>query len=810
MNRPNAFLKKNRFAVLLAAAQTATCIAFAARHLPAFLSGAENRFFLLSLLSASALAVGAAGFFVLSRAATSFANRHRLTRESVLKRWIIGNSPLLLLGLDLVQEKYVLRDMSTALLLLAAAGTAYLQIVFRCELVRSGGQAQEQLEPADQEEPARRRQAFWAVFLAGFTIYTFILLGGILPPLPFTGDEPHYLLTAKSLVRDRDIDLYNNYLNKDYWEFYPGELKWHAYPGRKGPKHLYSKHFPGLSLLLAPAYWCGDWLGAVLKIPGLNQPGEKNIHVWLARETMVLLTSLLAAFFFLMVWEFAQNRHLAYGAWLFFAFTPPLLFYSRLLYSEIPVALILLLVFRQVFPGKPLSSRSCFWSGLGIAVLPWFGIKYIIPAVALFAVFIWSRWRELTRQRGKCLLFLCPLCFSGALFIAFFWELYGMISPFAVYFGSAEAKTAPFRRDFHFGQIPFATRALVYFIDQRLGLFIYSPLYLLSIPGSVLVIRRWRKTGFAAMFLAVSYWLFCTWGQSLGGYVPPERVLLPVAFILAFFASAALPRRGRSISRFPLFTLLVLATVSMSWLALAHPQLHYHRGLSDDFWDMETHSKTLLYLSHAGVDFSKLVPNLTFPPAFSWPVLLLWLALIAGVTLAVLKKAGRAASTGIAPGRRALGVLLLASLLAANHFFSVRLDRREPLAVPGGTIHFQDENAFPPEPPGGFWIKGDCQSEVVLKTTAPLKGLRLEMSSPGPVRATAWIGVRHAGGRFPAQAPFVAVMAIPEPRGTPWQGDYLYLIRMEVVGGFVPNEINASSSDLRRLGVFVRFSPVYR
>ncbi|PWT88795.1 MAG: hypothetical protein C5B54_10045, partial [Acidobacteria bacterium] len=39
-----------------------------------------------------------------------------------------------------------------------------------------------------------------------------------------TGDEPHYLITAHSIAVDGDIQLLNNYQEKDYRLFYPGEL----------------------------------------------------------------------------------------------------------------------------------------------------------------------------------------------------------------------------------------------------------------------------------------------------------------------------------------------------------------------------------------------------------------------------------------------------------------------------------------------------------------------------------------------------------------------------------------------------------
>src|SRR5689334_15651813 len=38
---------------------------------------------------------------------------------------------------------------------------------------------------------------------------------------PPTGDEPFYLVTAISLIKDHDLDEYNNYYFRDYQDFAP-------------------------------------------------------------------------------------------------------------------------------------------------------------------------------------------------------------------------------------------------------------------------------------------------------------------------------------------------------------------------------------------------------------------------------------------------------------------------------------------------------------------------------------------------------------------------------------------------------------
>ncbi|MBN2399071.1 MAG: hypothetical protein JXI33_01885 [Candidatus Aminicenantes bacterium] len=807
MCRQSGFYLKTRSTFLLGAAEIFAVASFAVRHLGELTRRGPDQHFPVPLWTGIAIFSLAAVFFLFDRAATGLARNFCLTREFVMTKLCVTLTPLLLLWLDFIQHQFVLRDISLKLLLLAAAGTLYLQAVFYLKILRRQPLRQRPTELQIRPKKGQKRRAFLGVFLASFSAYSFILLSGILPSLPFTGDEPHYLLTTKSMVRDHDIDLYNNYLHKDYWEFYPGEISWHAYPGKKGPLHIYSKHFPGISLLLVPAYWCGDYLGKILKIPGINKPNERNIRILLARETMVLLASLLTAFFFLLVWEFTQNRRMAFYSWLFFAFTPPLLFYSRLLYSEIPVALLLLLVLRQALFQGPLSKKSLFWSGLGIAVIPWFGIKYVILAAASFVIFICSQWRTIFSQQRKYLYFLGPLLVSAMLFLAFLWHIYGTISPIAVYFGTAAATATPFHFSLKFGQVNFGARALAYFFDQRMGLFVYSPLYILFIPGFVLTFKRSKKIGSAALFLAAAYWVFSTTAMAQGGYAPPERTLLPIVSILALFVSATLSW-AKNRSAIPLFRILAIIAILMALLAIAQPRLFFHDGLSDDSWNMDTQSKLLLFLSNVGIDFTRLVPNLVSGPDFSWLILLSWLTLIAGISLTILKKERNKVPPTVRLHRHAIWIILLSFLLAAHSLFSVRFDEQNCLPVPGATVHFQDINSLKHEA-DGFWTRGNCRTEVVLRTSIPVRRLQLEMTSRSPLQVAMQIGSQRMEYKPRSRDPFSSASVITMPGTIPWKGDFLYLIRFEIRGGFVPQKLEPSDSDKRFLGVFVRLFPVF-
>ena len=70
----------------------------------------------------------------------------------------------------------------------------------------------------------------------------------------YGGDDPHYLLTAKSVVDDGDFDVRNQRAAREWDEFYPHDLDRH---GKLTEGRANEPHGAGFPTLIAPAFAIG-------------------------------------------------------------------------------------------------------------------------------------------------------------------------------------------------------------------------------------------------------------------------------------------------------------------------------------------------------------------------------------------------------------------------------------------------------------------------------------------------------------------------------------------------------------------------
>jgi hypothetical protein len=764
------------------------------------------------VILAGLLIVLAFGLSRILKAYVSVLASRTQTDDAKLKASVILTlSPFLLLNLTFLQYLIYLNDIDPTLLAVSCLGFIYLQIVFLTQLKSSRPKT-------TMTAKAWNRLAFRELgvqllsrrlFLVTVLVYVLYLSGLIVPALPFTGDEPHYLLITKSLLSDGDINLYNNYLNKDYLEFYPGELDSHAYPGKKGGRHLYSKHQPALPVLLVPFYFLGEKLGKFVFDLSGNAAQERKIIIFFSRLPVCFLTAFLSIAFFLYVWELTQKRNIAILSWLVFSFTPPLLFYSHVLYPEILVALILLLVSLQIIQKKNFSPGSLFGAGIGIGLLPWCGIKYIVPAatISLIIVFLFLRWPE--KDAKKAFAFVGPILLSAGLYLSLLFNLYGNLSPQTIYKGTAPAgsyRLSPFIVSDLFD---FLIRLLGYLFDQRAGVFVIAPVYILLLPGLFLLARRSKKETFLLAGLFSVFWAFCSLTYFYwGGYSPPARPLLPVLWILALFMAGAFAS-SRDHPSLVVRNVLVAIGFFMAAVFIRNPGLLFHESLTNprSSTSLGMTSHFLARFSNIFIDWRKLVPSLSAPHRenINWIPLLIWIPMVLGMAALFLrsKKSKAQESPPRSLPVHLSGVALLSVLLIANAFLNIRLENGFILKGKEYEVFAQDENTYKTEL-GGCWIKGKSKAALIIKTAEPAAKIGLALSCPTKGKTTVRLARQTKQVERKSRTGLEQSIVFSSPQGFSWKGSYLYRLEIEENSGFYPSRIDRDSQDNRFLGVFIR------
>lgn len=327
--------------------------------------------------------------------------------------------------------------------------------------------------------------------------------------LRVSGDEPHYLLMARSLWQERDLDLRDNFAREDWREDTPGPVAPHyGAPRRDG--RPFPAHSPGLPFLLAPVYAWGGRLACIALLA-------------LAAAALCVQIRALAL-------QVAEDKAAALVAWAAAA-GAPVLFYSFHIYTEVPSALALATALRLLLSAPSVALAAA--AGLLASVLPWLHVKMIPAAAALALVAL------LHLGRRQLMAFFAVAVSMGAAYLAYGHAVFGTWSPLARYGGlpADAAAGSPLR----------ALLGLLF--DRSFGLLPYAPIFLLAL--SALTTRAWWKSRDAVSHVLVGLCVLApvlTWRMWWGGQCPPARFLVPLVPLLgaalAVRASAPAPPRG--------------------------------------------------------------------------------------------------------------------------------------------------------------------------------------------------------------------------------------------------------------------------
>lgn len=411
-----------------------------------------------------------------------------------------------------------------------------------------------------------------------------------------SGDEPHYLLMAYSLVHDGDLDLANNYRDGDYQVFYHRGILEPQGLERVANGKDYSVHPLGPVLVILPGFCLGGRLGAALTMASLA--------AW-------------ALFLTLRVLEETGARGLALrGLGWIGLFGSPLLLFSGLIFPEIPTACL-------VAAGLLLWTRGR-WGGWGLCLglLLWMHNRndlLVFPGLGLTA---YGLWRLKQKRTISILWFACGLFPPLAGLVLYFHALFGVWTPLG-------AHKEPF--SFLFPLHHFLIGFLGLVLDQECGLWFHFPVFALVLGGIWMTLRSKSPLRLVAPFLFVFYYLAMSFFENLGE-TPATRFLVgvtPILLVLIYPAlERVLTRRGWNI----LAAFLIGVGVLVNWVLAAVPWMRYNK-LGGENWIL----KIVGGLVH--LPLTRWEPSFNQVPVEprSYFLSIFWMTLVAGLTVWFLK-----------------------------------------------------------------------------------------------------------------------------------------------------------------------------
>ena len=640
-----------------------------------------------------------------------------------------------------------------------------------------------------------RLDALWLGAIA--SLFALLLISQVLGPLKgLTGDEPHYLVVAHSIVNDGDLDLRDDYAVEKAWQsFYSGSsLQPHYAPGLGGH---YSTHQTGLAFYLVPFYWLGIAFG--------------NVIFWV-RLAMAVLWVAMAVNIYLLCRDLGLPRDVSVAAWLFAVFSVPLAFYSYSIYPEVPAALLAIAGLRSMvrWDGRRLLNPAM--AGLFIALIPWLGVKYSaisIVAAASFLVMAWSRKAPMLRTTAA-LLAAPALALAG--FAVYLLVFYGTPTPSAIYTGVGKGSrplAAINSQAIRDGGLAIADRmraALMYFFDQRDGILFYSPIYLFGIVGILLAAFSRLKAVGAMIAIFAAQWSIYIYTGWNSGHAPAGRPLVSVLWVLAVGMAFAFDKlRGN----FANAVRIVLSAITLAFFVIlvVNNHLVYHILLSHT----ADHGNNFLASIPTFTDLTQFFPNLFNPDDIHPLPTIILIAL--GVTLVlVLFRIGRhpEEKATAKPGGLMLafcGGIPLA--LFAFAYLGAELIADEELQGPRELrLAFRDGNTYGFEPAGeqrpvAFWVRGGDTASVSVVCPAKTEQLTIELHSRVP--QTVDLLVEGALYKVKLDKPRWQSVEIPGSLAANWMRRSLFRMKIASAKGFRPAESDNSGDD-RYLGCQVAVS----
>ena len=438
------------------------------------------------------------------------------------------------------------------------------------------------------EKTSTRNMVFY-VFSFMLIFYFFISLWFIYANKP-TGDETAYLMVAHSMVHDKDIDLKNNFENKDYRAFYDRELQPQGMDIIKNGK-IYSYHPLLLSLIIAPFYFIGGMLGVTL--------------------IMNIFSAMFVALIFYLCYKTNNDNFSSLLAALLTGFTLPILSFINLVSTEMFVS-VLLLVSYILYRYKP--EKVVIFS-LVMALILWAHIR-VFPVYGVIGFLFMIKN---LKKPANISLFIVIQVVSLVAFFGLNLYLYGDFMP------AASSQTA----NIDFG-VYFLKGLFVYFFDRQLGLFSYAPYFIPFLAGLWLLYKRSRSIALELLFMFIPYYIFICVYPNWGTGNSSPRYLVPILFILSLGMSEVFANFKNKLNIKIMYFLTGLS-IAISIIVASVPWFR---------WDKHEHENWLIFLvskiSH--VDFTMFFPSFRIITKYTMPSFCFWIIIFLGLNIYMLTK----------------------------------------------------------------------------------------------------------------------------------------------------------------------------
>jgi hypothetical protein len=414
-----------------------------------------------------------------------------------------------------------------------------------------------------------------------------------------SGDEPHYLMVAESLVSDGDLDVANNYRNGDGRWFGNETLEPGPHARTTLDGRVWSTHDIGLPIVVLPVYAAATRASVLL--PGswlerIRQPRGLFAYSLVSLSLVVLTATGLG----LLLSAFSRHASTARASLVVFAVgvSPPVLSHAFLVFPEtVAFFIVCSAVWLAMLPASDLTPRRVALVTAAVCVMPWLHRKYSFLVFGLVFLLA-SRHIGWFRQLRSPLLWLLAGLAVLPQTVLHAWTLHA----WGTLGGPQMLDTLPF------APANALAGGLGLLFDRERGLVAYAPMYLV-VPACWAISWKEYRTWLvpiATLFLPMA--AFSVWSA---GFSPAARYLVPLVPLAVAPVAQALSHGAIRMTALGLGTLQA-GIIAVVW--------QYPRTL----WPKEQGTNdALASLPWIGRAYERLLPSILTGDSIAWGVAVL-------------------------------------------------------------------------------------------------------------------------------------------------------------------------------------------